>query len=440
MACVSWLCLGLASVILIFLCTRSSSDWAYVGGDSLAFIVIPFLLITGLFDLRCTGTGNQQAREADVSEVERQSKEDRSPKFSEFSDSEASLTAVDQECSLYNMVHTNQIRVCWLRVPLYFLPALGVVIVFAAVFGLPLLRGFYGFEAFTPFSSQMTRTFWIYHIIDFGLIGGLGVLKWLAMRRCFGFTQSEVETICGPTLDIPTENFRERGGDWLYRWDSWGRKLPHMLHWAGLAVFVNHAADSPWGKLQFSSMGATSMQIWKLVSLETEVFTWNMLIWLSRNRVGTDGFARRMNSLYCGLSSTIGMGIVIPICAWLLALGRDAETSAAYVYILTMPCAFGDCLAEVVGVNGKIRFNVYGIGEINNKSVEGMLAMFFGSVIPSLPYAWAVGGWPWLCVVAVAATIGETWSPRGFDNATIPALTALGAYISLQLGPGPQGH
>merc|ERR1711977_490349 len=109
------------------------------------------------------------------------------------------------------------------------------------------------------------------------------------------------------------------------------------------------------------------------------------------------------------MSSITGMGVTVPLSAYCLSALYGEHLHDKFLLICTLPCAYGDCLAEIVGVNGRLRFNVCGIGEKNNKSVEGMLAMFLGSVLPCLPYADAVGGWPYLCIVGVTATIAETW-------------------------------
>merc|ERR1712196_613830 len=176
-------------------------------------------------------------------------------------------------------------------------------------------------------------------------------------------------------------------------------------------------------------MGATSdiVQMW-LFSRVTNFYA-NMLVWLPSIRTA-DGFARRMNNLYCKCSSVVGMGVTVPISAWLLSAEFGTQHHTAFVFLITLPCAYGDCLAEIIGVNGRLRFDVSGLGEKNNKSLEGMLAMFAGSVLPSLPYAHAVGGWPYLLIVGFFATIAETWTPRGFDNITIPVFSALGVLVS----------
>jgi len=284
----------------------------------------------------------------------------------------------------------------------------------------------------------MVFYFSIYITFDFGLKLFLSLLKW-RMLLLLGFTQEEVALVAGPTVLMPTQQFLSRGGDWLYRIDSYGRKLPHVLHWAGLAQVITLCTSTTWQRFQFSVMGATTAIIIELLTYNTHNFYINMWIWLSVSRTG-DGYARRMNDLYCSMSSVTGMGCVVPLCASMLANTYGAgSTVKALLNIITIPCAYGDCLAEIVGVNGCLRFKVYGIGEVNNKSVEGMIAMFLGSVLPSLQFAPAVGGWEYLCIVGVMATIAETWSPRGTDNVFIPLFSAIGVWLACQIS-GVNAH
>jgi len=253
-------------------------------------------------------------------------------------------------------------------------------------------------------------------------------LNWKLLQH-LKFSQPEIEKLTGPCAVIPTQEWLRRGGSWLYQCDSLSRKLPHVLHWAGLAQFTVLAAHTPWARFQFSVMGATCEIIALWAFSRSTALVPNVLVWLASIRTN-DGFARRMNLVYCKVSSVVGMGVTVPLSAFLLSRAFGDEHHTAFMFIVTLPCAYGDCLAEIIGVNGKIRFDVYGLGERNNKSVEGMLAMFLGSVVPCLPFAAAVGGWPYLIIVGVLATIAETWTPRGFDNVSIPVFSAIGAAIA----------
>lgn len=312
--------------------------------------------------------------------------------------------------------------------PYWCLPGLTVFSVLGATFVFPAIN-----DIVTKYDSRMALFFLLYISIDLIVLRWtLGVIKW-RLYLWLGFSPLELTRLAGPYPVIPTAEWLARGGSWMYQCDSLSRKLPHVLHWVGLAHFAVLAAEGTsmreWSTFQFTVMGATCDIVLMWLFARTTNFFANMLVWLPSIRTA-DGFARRMNNLYCKCSSVVGMGVTVPVSAWLLSAEFGAQHHTAFIFLVTLPCAYGDCLAEIIGVNGRVRFDVYGLGEINNKSVEGMLAMFLGSVLPSLPYADAVGGWPYLLIVGVFATVAETWSPRGFDNITIPAFSALGVLVS----------
>ena len=95
-----------------------------------------------------------------------------------------------------------------------------------------------------------------------------------------------------------------------------------------------------------------------------------------------------------------------------------------------LPMAYGDSLASIVGERyGRRRYRLFA-----DKSLEGSVAMFFGSffsftlslVFFSVLYQFSVYEtiFPALAA-AVVATLVESISPMGFDNLTVPAFSAL---------------
>ena len=102
-----------------------------------------------------------------------------------------------------------------------------------------------------------------------------------------------------------------------------------------------------------------------------------------------------------------------------------------------------DALGEVIGTPfGRHRFKVKGLGEINEKSLEGCAAVFLGSLIPGLivlgtgaadpcaiPAAWGLAA-----AIAVLTTITETIAFRSTDNFVIPACNAVLVVIWWHVG------
>lgn len=95
-----------------------------------------------------------------------------------------------------------------------------------------------------------------------------------------------------------------------------------------------------------------------------------------------------------------------------------------------LPLTMGDAAGEIIGtIWGRQRIQVWGIGQINRKSVLGTASVFLGSLLPlllivvskELSFQW------WLLCLAVSATTTmiELIAPRGTDNFFIPVGNAL---------------
>lgn len=101
-----------------------------------------------------------------------------------------------------------------------------------------------------------------------------------------------------------------------------------------------------------------------------------------------------------------------------------------FSFFIFLPLIIGDALGEIIGtIWGKQKIRVWGIGQINRKSVLGTVSVFFGSLIPlllivslkDLPFQWLL-----LCLsVAVTTSIIELIAPRSTDNFFIPVGNAL---------------
>lgn len=116
------------------------------------------------------------------------------------------------------------------------------------------------------------------------------------------------------------------------------------------------------------------------------------------------------------------------------SLARDNLADSANLLLFPsfvfLPLTVGDALGEIIGGTwGKQKLRVWGIGEINRKSVLGTTSVFLGSLLPLI---WIVAfkelslPW-WLLCLAVASTtmVVELIAPRGTDNFFIPLGNAL---------------
>lgn len=142
-----------------------------------------------------------------------------------------------------------------------------------------------------------------------------------------------------------------------------------------------------------------------------------------------DGKLGRANALLIGTMWTLFKFVMIPLG---LQLGKvfPSNTYAALFVFIWVTYVVGDALSEVVGaLFGKQKLRVWGIGEVNRKSVAGTWACFLGSLAVCVAVVLARQlplSWLGLAVVVSAAnTAAELFSPRGTDDFTMATGNAL---------------
>ena len=113
-----------------------------------------------------------------------------------------------------------------------------------------------------------------------------------------------------------------------------------------------------------------------------------------------------------------------------LATTFPPRTYGALFAIVWISYLGSDALSEIVGsLWGRQRLRVWGIGEVNRKSVAGTTACFLGSLAICLWLVRANGlGLPWVglaVAVSVSNTVFELFSPRGTDDFTMATANAL---------------
>jgi hypothetical protein len=142
-----------------------------------------------------------------------------------------------------------------------------------------------------------------------------------------------------------------------------------------------------------------------------------------------DGALGRANCLVITTLWNLFKFIMVPL-GYQLALLFPPKTYATLFAIVWLSYLGGDGLSEIVGsLFGKQRLRVWGIGEVNRKSVAGTWACFLGSLGICLWLVQANGlGLPWVglaVAVSVSNTLFELFSPRGTDDFTMATANAL---------------
>ena len=142
-----------------------------------------------------------------------------------------------------------------------------------------------------------------------------------------------------------------------------------------------------------------------------------------------DGVLARANCLLITTLWTVFKFVMVPIGVQLAAIFPRTEFAVVFALIWGSYLA-ADASAEIIGsLFGSQRLRVWGVGDVNRKSVAGTVAAFLGALILCVTVVTANGlGTPWLVLSVILATSNcllELYSPRGTDDFTMGTANAL---------------
>ncbi len=142
-----------------------------------------------------------------------------------------------------------------------------------------------------------------------------------------------------------------------------------------------------------------------------------------------DGTLGRANCLVITMLWSVFKFLMVPL-GFQLASRFPPGTYAALFALVWLSYLGGDGLSEIVGqLVGKQKLRVWGVGEVNRKSVAGTWACFLGSLAICLGIVGANGlGPPWVglaVAISFSNTLFELFSPRGTDDFTMATANAL---------------
>jgi dolichol kinase len=152
------------------------------------------------------------------------------------------------------------------------------------------------------------------------------------------------------------------------------------------------------------------------------------MFWGAQSRV-MDGGLARANCLLITTLWSLFKFVLVPIGIQLSARFPPSTFAALFALIWGSYMA-ADTLSEVVGsLIGRQKLRVWGVGDVNRKSVAGTWAAFLGGLGLGVAVVLSHGlpsSWLGLAVViAVSNTLFELFSPRGTDDFTMATANAL---------------
>jgi len=270
------------------------------------------------------------------------------------------------------------------------------------------------------------------------------LLRNLYCRRVLGLTSDEILDINGPRRhlskawlsDLLADSRRRRN---IKICDVLFRKGGHVVPLIS-AVLIGDMITDDIGCLLFANtLGCLlittimALAIWNFRDpKDRPKWRYLSLFWGATDRI-RDGRYAQQNSMLGNISLVWGVTIAYFIARAVLPDEDDSEKLWAFALsVVLLPLTFGDALGEVIGTPfGRHRFKVRGLGEINQKSLEGCVAVFLGSLVPLLIIAGTMadsevlnGTWALICVTAVLTTLTETLAFRSTDNMVIPLCNA----------------
>ena len=251
------------------------------------------------------------------------------------------------------------------------------------------------------------------------------------LRRFTDLTEGQILVVNSsrredwPVYETPRTSRGIRVADVVFR------KGGHIASIIFLFFFHQHVTEA-------SLIFVLSVGMFLMVSMQAAFMCWNgawQIAWYlfgSTDRI-RDGRMARHNAISASVALTWGVLTSYTLGAIFIA---DEDIGLAGDLVI-LPLTFGDAMGEIVGTPfGKHKFSVKGLGDVNQKSLEGCVAVFLGSLIPTLIATsfYEVQQVTWILpfLISILTTIVETVSFRSTDNFTIPVLNCLAVLIWVQ--------
>jgi hypothetical protein len=322
---------------------------------------------------------------------------------------------------------------------LVFQGALAYTVVLTLVWAALLLAGARGgavFSRYTVDAAALARV--AFGFLFFSILWGFvwwGV-KSLALRFLAGFSREERQQAFSSRMKEPfdLQGLLARHSERRIRIaDTIGRRGRFItLQLAGFFYLYHAISARPEPgflamALQDNLFDAVVMN-WVALALYYPSHFLSRAFWGAQSRV-MDGGLARANCLLITMLWSAFKFVMVPIGARLADHFPPSTFAVLYMLIWGSYVA-ADALSEIVGsLFGKQKLKVWGVGDVNRKSVAGTVAGFGGALALGVGMVVANGLPPaWLglaAVVAVSSTLLELYSPRGTDDFTMATGNAL---------------
>ena len=260
-------------------------------------------------------------------------------------------------------------------------------------------------------------------------------VKVLLLRKLAGFSKDEVKAVFRSRMKEPfdLQGLLERHKERRIRIaDMVGRRGRFLtLGLAGFSFIYGAVALDPKPDflvgIQQSLFDALAYSWWMIALYYSNGFL-GRVAYGAQTRI-MDGALGRANCLVITMLWSVFKFLMVPIGFQLAGLFPPA-TYAVLFALVWLSYIASDGAAEIVGsLFGKQKLRVWGIGEVNRKSIAGTWACFVASlaicsglvVANGLPPVW----FALVLAISISNTVFELFSPRGTDDFTMATANAL---------------
>ena len=261
-------------------------------------------------------------------------------------------------------------------------------------------------------------------------------VKALLLQRFVGFTKEERRAAFSSRMDRPYDvadlvsrysERRIRITDMIGRRGRFITLAAAGFYYLYLQVAQNPQSNFAMGFIQDNLFDAV-VTSWVFLGFYYVNGPLGAMFYGPQSRV-MDGVLARANCLLITTLWSLFKFVMVPIGAQLSVVFSRHEFAGVFAMIWGSYIATDAC-AEIFGsLFGKQRIRVWGVGDVNRKSVAGLVAGFLAALLLCGGVVMSQGlgpAWYGLAIViAVSNSVFELWSPRGTDDFTMATANAL---------------
>jgi len=276
----------------------------------------------------------------------------------------------------------------------------------------------------------------------------LNCFKWWWFTQFWGLSREHFDLLIGPRhewTDKEVNTLVQAYGKWnLKVMDAVNRRAGHVVIniiriWYFTSFLTNYQFRLHSAMLQLPIINGIK------IFTESGECCWDVGKYIFQGARLFDGRYGRFNLVVVNFWAYAGRVVMFELLIQETSMGD--EVSGLLFMLAMQSLLWGDSAGELIGSFwGKHRFKVMGLGDVNEKSIEGTLAVFVASFLGMLGVFYGMYGEEVssvfiyhpvlvLAYTCVVATIAEVAAPRGTDNFFLQVLSLLVLMASIKEGP-----